>query len=126
MGTAVVKLTTRSGTNEVHGALFAFHRNDNLDARNFFAVENPAFVRNQFGGTVGGPIKKNKTFFFFSYQGTRQRGGPSPGVSAVPSLAERDGDLSGLSTAVIDPGTGPVLSVPLHSGAGEPARRLRV
>ncbi len=64
-----INALTKSGTNEVHGALFYFHRNDNLDTRNFFdGAEQPEFRRHQFGGTVGGPIRKNKTFFFAGYE----------------------------------------------------------
>ena len=73
---AVVNIATRSGANEFHGELFEFFRNDVLDARNFFTLtsnEPPPFKRNQFGGQLGGPIVKDKAFFFFSYEGLRQR-----------------------------------------------------
>ena len=73
---AVVNIATRSGSNEFHGELFEFFRNDALDARNFFTLtstEPPPFKRNQFGGQLGGPIVKEKVFFFFSYEGLRQR-----------------------------------------------------
>jgi hypothetical protein len=73
---AVVNIATRSGVNEVHIELFEFFRNDALDARNFFTFTSnqpPPFKRNQFGGQVGGPIVKDKAFFFFSYEGLRQR-----------------------------------------------------
>ena len=73
---AIVNIATRSGGNEFHGELFEFFRNDVLDARNFFtftATKPPPFKRNQFGGQLGGPIIKEKTFFFFSYEGLRQR-----------------------------------------------------
>ncbi len=87
---AIVNIATRSGTNEYHGELFEFLRNDALDARNFFDATKPPFKRNQFGFNVGGPLNlphfgeggpifsykgKNKTFFFFSYEGLRQRQG---------------------------------------------------
>ena len=75
---AVVNIATRSGVNEFHGELFEFFRNSALDARNFFELTstNPApFKRNQFGGSLGGPIVKKQTFFFFSYEGLRQRQG---------------------------------------------------
>jgi hypothetical protein len=75
---AVVNIATRSGANQFHGELFEFLRNDALDARNFFnftASEPPPFKRNQFGGGFGGPIVKNKTFFFASYEGLRHRQG---------------------------------------------------
>jgi hypothetical protein len=73
---AVVNIATRSGTNEFHGELFEFYRNQDLDARNFFNLESQPqspFKRNQFGANLGGPIIKNKTFFFATYEGTRQR-----------------------------------------------------
>ncbi|HEX7334215.1 MAG TPA: TonB-dependent receptor [Pyrinomonadaceae bacterium] len=73
---SVVNIATRSGSNEFHGELFEFFRNDALDARNFFtftAAEPPPFKRNQFGGQLGGPIVREKLFFFFSYEGLRQR-----------------------------------------------------
>src|SRR5688572_8628152 len=73
---AVVNIATRSGVNEFHGELFEFFRNDALDARNFFTLTSnqpPPFKRNQFGGQLGGPIVKDKAFFFFSYEGLRQR-----------------------------------------------------
>ncbi|MSO20667.1 MAG: TonB-dependent receptor [Acidobacteria bacterium] len=70
----VVNMVTKSGKNEINGTVYAFHRNDNLDARNFFDIPNkPEFKRNQFGFSVGGPIKKDKAFFFGNYEGMRQR-----------------------------------------------------
>jgi hypothetical protein len=72
---AIVNIATRSGTNEFHGEGFEFLRNDALDARNFFDARKPPFKRNQFGGNIGGPIFKDRTFFFFSYEGLRQRQG---------------------------------------------------
>src|SRR6185503_11888159 len=75
---AIVNIATRSGGNEIQGELFEFFRNDALDARNFFEhmFSKPApFKRNQFGGSLSGPIIKNKTFFFVSYEGLRQRQG---------------------------------------------------
>ncbi|HYO83910.1 MAG TPA: carboxypeptidase regulatory-like domain-containing protein, partial [Bryobacteraceae bacterium] len=70
---AVVNMVTRSGTNQFHGTLYEFLRNTRLNTRNFFAVDRPPLHRNQFGGTVGGPIRRNSTFFFFSYEGMRER-----------------------------------------------------
>ena len=72
---AIVNIATRSGTNEFHGEVFEFLRNNVLDARNFFDATKPKFQRNQFGGAIGGPIIRNKTFFFASYEGLRQRQG---------------------------------------------------
>ena len=92
MGSQVV-MVTKGGTNTLHGSLFEYFRNSTLDARNFFdyktAASNrrlPAFTRNQFGGSVGGPIKKDKTFFFAVYEGLRQRLGVTT-VSIVPGAA---------------------------------------
>lgn len=72
---AIVNIATRSGTNGFHGEVFEFIRNNALDARNFFDATKPPFRRNQFGGALGGPIVRNKTFFFASYEGLRQRQG---------------------------------------------------
>lgn len=86
---AIVNIATRSGSNGFHGEVFEFIRNDALDARNFFdRVEPGPFKRNQFGGAIGGPIRKDSTFFFFSYEGLRQRQG-IPINSAVPTDAQR-------------------------------------
>jgi hypothetical protein len=68
---SVVNIQTKSGTNELHGKLWEYHKNAGLNARNFFAAERPPQVFNQFGGNVGGPIARNRTFFFASYEGTR-------------------------------------------------------
>ncbi|HLJ16860.1 MAG TPA: hypothetical protein VKV15_20360 [Bryobacteraceae bacterium] len=101
----VVNVVTKSGTNDFHGDLFEFLRNGDLNARNFFAPTQDTLKRNQFGGTVGGPILKNKLFFFFTYQGTRTTTAPSGAVSFVPTAAERTGDFSALSTQLVDPVT---------------------
>src|SRR5215475_3213148 len=98
----VVNLTTKSGTNEYHGSVFEFLRNEKLNARNLFAPatasnpNKPEFRRNQFGFVAGGPIIREKTFFFVDYQGTRQILGKVV-TSTVPTLAERNnGDFSKL------------------------------
>ena len=92
--------TTKSGTNQFHGDLFEFLRNDALDARNYFAIQREPLKRNQFGGTFGGPLSvphvysgKDRTFFFGSYEGQRLRAGIVEN-SVVPSAAERAGDFS--------------------------------
>ncbi|HKP85098.1 MAG TPA: TonB-dependent receptor [Blastocatellia bacterium] len=72
---AIVNIATRSGSNQFHGEAFEFIRNEALDARNFFNTTKPPFKRNQFGGAIGGPVRKDSTFFFFSYEGLRQRQG---------------------------------------------------
>jgi hypothetical protein len=86
---AIANIATRSGTNSFHGEAFEFLRNDALDARNFFdGPKPPPFKRNQFGGALGGPIRKDRTFFFFSYEGLRQRQGLTI-TSNVLSAAQR-------------------------------------
>jgi hypothetical protein len=88
-GGAIINAVTKSGTNSFHGTAFYFHRNSALDARNFFdAGEVPEFKRNQFGGSVGGPIKKSKTFFFAGYEGLIERLGVSRRF-AVPTASAR-------------------------------------
>src|SRR5262245_1448347 len=104
-GGGIVNIVTRSGTNEIHGSLFHFLRNGNLNARQFFAPVQDALKRNQFGGSVGGPIKKDKLFYFGTYQGTRLRNTPAGIISFVPTPAERTGDFASLlpRTQLIDP-----------------------
>jgi len=89
-----VNVITKSGTNTWHGSLFEFLRNDKLNARSFFAPSRAVYRKNQFGGTVGGPVRKDRTFFFFSYQGTRQNIASTTTVSRIPSDIERQGDFS--------------------------------
>jgi outer membrane receptor protein involved in Fe transport len=88
-GGAIINAVTKSGSNELHGTAFEFHRNDNFDARNFFDPGDvPEFKRNQFGGSIGGPIIENRTFFFGGYEGLRQDLGVSRRFS-VPTPAAR-------------------------------------
>jgi len=103
---AIVNIATKSGTNQFHGSAFDFLRNGVLNARNFFAPAQDKLKRNQFGGTIGGPIKRNKLFFFGSYQGTRTRDVSLSNTAFVPSAALRGGDFSSVSKPVIDPETG--------------------
>jgi hypothetical protein len=84
-----INVVTKSGSNAFHGDLFEFLRNTNLDARNYFSPTRGAFDQNQFGGTVGGPIRKNKIFFFADYQGTRSTQGVDTGKIPVPSVQDR-------------------------------------
>jgi Carboxypeptidase regulatory-like domain len=99
---AQVDIVTRSGTNGFHGSAFEYFRNSALDAKNFFDLpgEIPPYRQNQFGGTAGGPIKKDKAFFFFSYEGLRVRQSLTQ-LTLVPTLAMHEGNLSG-----VNPGTG--------------------
>jgi hypothetical protein len=88
-----INVITKSGTNSFHGDLFEFLRNTNLDARNYFSPTRGAFDQNQFGGTLGGPIRANKVFFFADYQGTRSTQGIDTGNITVPSAQDRTGNL---------------------------------
>lgn len=102
----VVSVTMKSGTNSIHGTLYEFLRNDIIDAHNFFATTSKnALKRNQFGGTVGGPIKKDKVFYFVDLEDSRQ----SEGITfadIVPTMAERGGDFSGSTKVIKNPFTG--------------------
>ena len=102
---AVMNAVTRSGTNQLHGTLFEFLRNQDFDARNFFANSVSPFKRNQFGATTGGPIRKDKTFFFGSYQGTRISSEPGTQTPIVLTAAQRTGDFTGAKN-IKDPLTG--------------------
>jgi hypothetical protein len=99
----VIQVNTKSGTNDFHGGLFEYFRNEVLNARNYFAPAGarPPFKRNQYGLTAGGPVQKNKTFFFADWQGTRLRIGNTR-ISSVPTGPQRTGVFS---TAVFDPAT---------------------
>jgi hypothetical protein len=105
----VVNLQIKSGTNAMRGSAFEFHRDDAFDANNFFnnraGRSKPDFRQNQFGGTLGGPIFKDRTFFFADYQGHRENQGQTF-LSTVPTLAMRAGDFSELSRVIYDPATG--------------------
>ncbi len=109
---AVVNVITKSGTNEFHGSAFYFLRNRRLNARNLFEPDTTPLVQNQYGGTFGGPIRRDKTFFFGTYQGFRRRTADFRNVALVPTAAERAGDLSrsvdrrGVPIVVRDPVTG--------------------
>jgi hypothetical protein len=93
-----VLVNTRSGSNQIHGNLFEFLRNTNLDARNYFATTRAAYDRNQYGATLGGPFRKDKAFFFVDYQGTQMTQGQETGYIVVPSVADRGGNLSDLAS----------------------------
>jgi hypothetical protein len=103
-----VNVVTKSGGNDFHGAAYEFLRNEALDANNFFSnragQKKPPFRQNQFGGAIGGPIIKNKTFFFGDYDGFRQRLGRLF-VNTVPTLKMRQGDFSEVAGGIFDPAT---------------------
>ncbi len=104
MGATVI-VETKSGANQIHGSAYEFLRNGDVDATNFFSVgqTKPPFHQNQFGGTFGGPIKKNKLFYFASAESLRVDAGTSS-ISEVPTSAERSGNFTGRST-IFDPAT---------------------
>lgn len=103
-GTGVINVVTKTGTNSFHGSLYEFLRNSALDARDFTSPSKlPHFSQNQYGGTIGGPVKKDKTFFFGHFEGFRSVQGQSM-IESVPMMALRDGDFSGMA-AIYDPAT---------------------
>lgn len=103
-----INVLTKSGTNDLHGSLYSFHRNDNMDARNFFdPSKRPEFKRNQYGVSLGGPLRKNQDFFFFNFEGLRDRLGRTI-LSQVPDNDARRGILP-------DPARpGQTITVPIH------------
>jgi hypothetical protein len=115
---ALIQATTKSGTNHWHGSLFEYLRNNITNATNPFTQLNPPLRWNQFGGSVGAPILKDKLFGFFDYQGTRRRTGGSI-LTTVPTAAERSGDLSALLGSYICH-DGSVSSTPCASGHFSP------
>ena len=90
----LINVVTKSGGNVFHGSGFEFLRNTDLDAKNYFSTQRSVFQQNQYGGTLGGPIKHNKLFFFADYQGQHTKQGQDTGVVAVPSLENRAGNFS--------------------------------
>jgi hypothetical protein len=100
---AFMAAVTRSGTNEFHGSLFEFLRNEKLNARNFFANSVPPFKRSQFGGTIGGRLIRDRTFFFGSFQRTTERSAPGAVTATVLTAEQRQGDFSAISRALRDP-----------------------
>jgi hypothetical protein len=95
-GGTITEIVSKTGTNQFHGSAFEFVRNDKFDSSNYFATSVPPFKRNEFGATFGGPIKKDKTFFFGQYAGLRQRLG-EPDVVQVPTAAQRQGQVAMLN-----------------------------
>ena len=115
-----INVITKSGTNSFHGNAFDFLRNTDLDARNYFSPTRGAFRQNQFGGTIGGPIRKDKVFFFTDYQGTRQTQGVDTGTIGVPSIADRSGNLADLAGNLSGTVSGPYLATLLTQKLGYP------
>jgi len=92
-----ISVVTKSGSNQFHGEAFEFLRNTDFDARNFFSPARAVYQQNQLGGLFGGPVVKNRIFFFADYQGTRQKQGVDTGLVQVPSRQERAGNFAGLA-----------------------------
>ena len=118
---AAVNAVSKSGTNEFHGDLFEFVRNGYFNARNFFAASTDVLKRNQFGGTVGGPIRKNKLFFFLGYQDTIQRSNPINQTVIIPTAAMAQGDFRVIQSAACNGGTArAALRAPFGTGGFAP------
>ena len=121
VGGAVVNIVTKSGTNAIHGSLFEYVRNGDLNAINYFATKQDALKRNQFGGVIGGPILKDRLFYFASFQGTTINNVSQGNTAFVPTTAERQGDFSALCTAGFSSsGICKTASQQLHNVAGQP------
>lgn len=103
---ALVELSTRSGSNEIHGTAFEFLRNTDLAARNFFDIGRPPFKLTNLKRPAGGPIKKDKTFFFFAAQDTQRRSAPSHVSITTPTTLERSGNFSAIPGTIINPTNG--------------------
>ncbi|HEX5229655.1 MAG TPA: TonB-dependent receptor [Bryobacteraceae bacterium] len=114
----IVNVVTKGGGNQIHGSAFEFLRNTDLDARNFFSPERSFYRQNQYGGTVGGPIRKDKIFYFADYQGTRTAQGIDTGLIPVPTLAERAGNFSAIPGAFSGEVGGPYLASLLSQKLG--------
>jgi hypothetical protein len=107
-GGAAINVVTKSGTNSFHGVMFENHTDSDLTDRNFFNVSSaslPKDILNNYGGTVGGPIRKNKLFFFLSWEGMKERSNYSK-LATIPTDAQRAGDFSALNVKIYDPSTG--------------------
>jgi len=115
-----VSLVTKSGTNQFHGDLFEFVRNGSFNARNAFAAERDTIKRNQFGGTLGAPIVKNKLFFFAGYQGTTYRESPTQTLAIVPTPAMLAGDFTTFASPACNGGRQITLRAPFVNNRIDP------
>ena len=118
---AGVSAVTKSGTNQIHGDLFEFVRNDLFNARQYFATTNSSLKRNQFGGTLGGPIMKDKLFFFGGYQGTILRQDPADVEAFVPTNAMLAGDFTAFASPACNAGRPLTLRAPFVNNRIDPA-----
>src|SRR5712691_9502580 len=116
-----VNAVTKSGTNELHGNLFEFLRNYDFNARNFFALQRDTLKRNQFGGTLGGPVARNKLFFFGGYQGTKTRSDGNPTIAFVPTTAMLAGDFRTFASPACNAGRQVNLGAPFVGNQINPA-----
>ena len=116
----MINVVTKSGSNAFHGDAFEFLRNTVLDARNYFDPTRGVFRQNQFGGTAGGPIKKDKVFFFLDYQGTRTVQGISSPLTTVLSIPERQGNFSDAASTLTGTVSGPNTANLLAQALGHP------
>ena len=116
-----VNAVTKSGTNEFHGDLFEFARNYQFNARNYFATQRDSLKRNQYGGTLGGPISKNNLFFFIGYQGTKTRSDGNPTISVMPNAAMLAGDFAAFASPICNAGRQITLKGPFINNVANPA-----
>ena len=117
-----VSAVTKSGTNDIHGDLFEFVRNDLFNARNYFAIKGSTLKRNQYGGTIGGPIKKDKLFFFAGYQGTTVRQDPSDVEAFIPTAAMIAGDFTAFASPACNAGRQLTLRAPFVNNRIDPSQ----
>jgi hypothetical protein len=116
-----VSLVTKSGTNDLHGDLFEFVRNASFNARNAFYAKRDSIKRNQFGGTLGGPVMKNKLFFFSGYQRTTIRQAPTDQIGIVPTAAMMAGDFTAFASPACNGGRSITLKAPFVNNRMNPA-----
>jgi len=116
---AVVSIETRSGSNSFHGGAFEFLRNKDLNASNYFGHSKDPLRRNQFGGYVGGPIKRDKLFFFLNYQGTRAYSAASSNFTQTPTTAMLNGDFSAVPFQLCAPGPHTPVGCPFATVGGK-------
>src|SRR5262245_47738919 len=117
---SAVAAVTKSGTNEFHGDLFEFLRNDLFNARQYLSTTKSTLKRNQYGGTIGGPVVKNRLFFFAGYQGTKLRSDPTNTQSFVPTAAMLAGDWTAFASPSCNAGVQRVLRAPFVQGPATP------
>jgi hypothetical protein len=114
----MINVVTKSGSDAFHGDAFEFLRNTDLDAKNYFAATRGTFRQNQFGGTLGGPVKHDKVFFFADYQGTRTNEGITSPLTSVPTVQDRDGNLADLASSLTGTVSGSYLASVLDTQLG--------